>query len=129
MSGPYEHPVQLRWSDTDLFGHVNHARVLGLLEDARLAMADPTPGAGIILARLEVDYLRQVHYRAGEHLTVVSSVTRLGRSSIGVRQELAQDGQPALRAEMVLVNFDYAADASAPMTEEQRAHWSQWLVE
>ncbi|WP_280140711.1 acyl-CoA thioesterase [Geodermatophilus obscurus] len=119
----------MRWSDTDVLGHVNHARVLGLLEDARLAMVDPTPGAGIILARLEVDYLRQVRYRAGEHLTVVGTVTRLGRSSIGLRQELAQDGEPALRAEMVLVNYDYAADASAPLTGAQRAHWSRWLVE
>ncbi len=102
--------------------------MLGLLEDARLAMTDPTPGAGIILARLEVDYLRQVHYRAGEHLTVVSTITRLGRSSIGMRQELAQDRELALRAEMVLVNFDYAADASAPLTDAQRAHWSRWLV-
>ena len=102
--------------------------MLGLLEDARLAMVDSTPGAGIILARLEVDYLRQVRYRAGEHLTVVSTVTRLGRSSVGMRQELAQDGQPALRAEMVLVSYDYAADASAPLTDAQRAHWSRWLV-
>ncbi|WP_456936562.1 MULTISPECIES: acyl-CoA thioesterase [unclassified Geodermatophilus] len=118
----------MRWSDTDVYGHVNHARVLGLLEDARLAMVDPTPGGGIILARLEVDYLRQVHYRIGEHLTVSTSITRLGRSSIGMCQELTQDGQVALRAEMVLVNFDYAADASAPLTEAQRAHWSRWLV-
>jgi acyl-CoA thioester hydrolase len=29
---------------------------------------------------------------------------------------------------MVLVNFDYAADASAPLTGPQRAHWSRWLV-
>jgi acyl-CoA thioester hydrolase len=28
--------VQLRWSDPDSYGHVNHARALGLLEDARL---------------------------------------------------------------------------------------------
>ena len=92
-------------------------------------MADPAPGAGIILARLEVDYLRQIHYRAGEHLTVVGTVTRLGRTSIGMRQELAQDGQPALRAEMVLVTFDYAADATSPLTDAQRAHWAQWQVD
>jgi acyl-CoA thioester hydrolase len=125
----HEHPVQLRWSDTDVFGHVNHARVLGLLEDARLAMADPAPGAGIILARLEIDYLRQVHYRMGEHLTVTSRITRLGRSSIGMRQDLTQDGEVALRAEMVLVNFDYAADAVSPLTDSQRAHWVQWYVD
>ena len=111
-----------------MFGHVNHARVLGLLEDARLAMVDSTPGAGIILARLEIDYLRQVQYRVSEHLTVTSTVTRLGRSSIGMRQDLTQDGEVALRAEMVLVNFDYAADRSAPLSEAQRAHWSRWLV-
>jgi acyl-CoA thioester hydrolase len=29
---------------------------------------------------------------------------------------------------MVLVNYDYAADASAPLTDAQRAHWSRWLV-
>ena len=108
---------------------MNHARVLGLLEDARLAMVDSTPGAGIILARLEIDYLRQVHYRVAEHLTVATSITRLGRSSIGMRQELTQDGEVALRAEMVLVNFDYAADVSAPLTDAQRAHWSRWLVD
>ncbi|SDD15922.1 acyl-CoA thioester hydrolase [Geodermatophilus telluris] len=100
--------------------------MLGLLEDARLAMA--APGAGIILARLEIDYLRQVHYRVSEHLTVSSTITRLGRSSIGMRQDLTQDGELALRADMVLVAFDYAADATSPLTEQQRAHWSQWLV-
>ncbi len=121
--------MQLRWSDSDLFGHVNHARVLGLLEDARLAMADPAPGAGIILARLEIDYLRQIHYRVSEHLTVASRITRLGRSSIGMRQELTQDGEVALRAEMVLVNFDYAADAASPLSEQQRAHWTRWQVD
>ena len=103
--------------------------MLGLLEDARLAMVDSVPGAEFILARLEIDYLRQVHYRIGEHLTVTTTITRLGRSSIGMRQELTQDGQVVLRAEMVLVNFDYAADASAPLTDEQRAHWSRWLVD
>ncbi len=107
---------------------MNHARVLGLLEDARLAMVDPTAGAGIILARLEVDYLRQIRYRVGEHHTVVGTVTRQGRSTIGLRQELAQDGRPALRADMVLVNYDYAADAGTPLTDAQRAHWSRWLV-
>ena len=41
----HEHPVQLRWSDPDTLGHVNHARALSLLEDARLAMATDRAGA------------------------------------------------------------------------------------
>jgi acyl-CoA thioester hydrolase len=56
LTAPHEHLVQLRWSDPDSLGHVNHARALSLLEDARLAMADEAPGdVGLILARLEVD--------------------------------------------------------------------------
>jgi acyl-CoA thioester hydrolase len=122
----HEHPVQLRWSDPDSLGHVNHARALSLLEDARLAMVDG-PGGSVILARLEVDYLRQLYYRVGERLCVTSCVTRLGTKSFTVRQELVQDGEVAIRADVVMVMFDFATDASRPLTDDERAHWSRDL--
>jgi len=122
VSAPHEHTVQLRWSDPDMLGHVNHARALGLIEDARLAMGDR--GGGLILARLEVDYLRQLYYRVGERLTVRSAVTRLGTKSFTVRQELVQDDEVAIRADAVMVAFDFEADASRPLTHDERAHWS-----
>jgi acyl-CoA thioester hydrolase len=121
----HEHPVQLRWSDPDSLGHVNHARALSLIEDARLAMVDGPGGA--ILARLEVDYLRQLYYRAGERPCVTSWVTRIGTKSLTVRQELVQDGQVAIRADVVLVMFDFATDTSRPLTDDERAHWSRYL--
>ena len=123
MSAPYEHPVQLRWSDPDMLGHVNHARALSLLEDARLAMADGV-GSGLILARLEVDYLRQLYYRLGERLVVRTAVTRLGTKSFTVRQELVQDDEVAIRSDAVMVAFDFEVDASRPLTDAERAHWS-----
>jgi acyl-CoA thioester hydrolase len=127
----HEHSVQLRWSDPDMLGHVNHARALSLLEDARVAMADDVPGGrpGIILARLEVDYLRQLYYRTGERLAVCSAVTRIGTKSFAVRQELVQDGQVAIRAVAVMVTFDFATDTSRALTEAERAHWSRFLDE
>jgi acyl-CoA thioester hydrolase len=121
----HEHPVQLRWSDPDSLGHVNHARALSLLEDARLAMVEGPGGA--ILARLEVDYLRQLYYRVGERPCVSSWVTRLGTKSVTVRQELVQDGQVAIRADVVLVMFDFATDTSRPLTHDERVHWSRYL--
>jgi acyl-CoA thioester hydrolase len=121
----HEHPVQLRWSDPDSLGHVNHARALSLIEDARLAMVDGPGGA--ILARLEVDYLRQLYYRVGERPCVTSWVTRIGTKSLTVRQELVQDGQVAIRADVVLVMFDFATDTSRPLTDDERAHWSRYL--
>ena len=120
----HEHWVQLRWSDPDSLGHVNHARALSLVEDARLAMA-PEDG-GVILARLEVDYLRQLYYRVGERVCVRSRVTRLGTKSLTVRQELLQDDEVALRADAVMVVFDFATDTSRPMTDDERAHWSRF---
>jgi acyl-CoA thioester hydrolase len=121
----HEHTVQLRWSDPDMLGHVNHARALALLEDARLAMANG--GSGLIIARLEVDYLRQLYYRVGERLLVQTAVTRLGTKSFTVRQELLQDDQAAIRAVAVMVAFDFDADASRPLTDEERAHWTTYL--
>nr|WP_275585396.1 thioesterase family protein [Blastococcus saxobsidens] len=117
----------MRWSDPDMLGHVNHARALSLLEDARLAMMDGRPGGELILARLEADYLRQLYYRVNESLTVSSWVTRLGTKSFGVRQELVQDGEVAIRADLVLVVFDFTASTSRPMTDDEREHWSTYL--
>ena len=135
MSRTHEHLIQLRWSDPDSYGHVNHARALSLLEDARLAMGADAPGVvpgrqpDIILARLEVDYLRQLHYRVGEQVCVRSWVTRVGTKSFTMRQELLQDDEVAIRLDAVIVLFDITTDASRAMTGEERAYWSSWLAE
>lgn len=129
----HEHLVQLRWSDPDSYGHVNHARALSLLEDARLAWAaDMAPTADgrqpdVILARLEVDYLRQLYYRAGERLCVRSWITRIGTTSITIGQELIQDDEVAIRVHAVCVLFDYATDATRALTDPERAYWSGYL--
>jgi acyl-CoA thioester hydrolase len=129
----HDHPVQLRWSDPDSYGHVNHARALSLFEDARLALAAEAPGNApgrqpdIILARLEVDYLRQLFYRVGEVLTVCSWVARIGTKSVTVRQELIQDDVPVIRVDGICVMFDVRTDTSRVLTDDERAFWSRWL--
>ena len=109
---------------------MNHARALSLIEDARLAMADRGPDSrmDLILARLEVDYLRQLHYRVGERLAVRSWVARLGTKSFTIRQELVQDGEVALRADVVMVQFDYATNATRALSDDERARWSRYLA-
>ena len=104
-----------------MLGHVNHARALALIEDARMAMVDG--GGGLILARLEVDYLRQLYYRVGERLVVRSAVTRLGTKSFTVQQD-----QVASRANAVMVAFDFEADASRPLTDDERRRWSEFAA-
>ncbi|HLM06791.1 MAG TPA: thioesterase family protein [Blastococcus sp.] len=129
----HEHPVQLRWSDPDSYGHVNHARALSLLEDARLAIAATAPGTvpggqpDVILARLEVDYLRQLYYRVGEMLTVRSWVARIGTKSVTIRQELLQDDEVAIRVDGVCVMFDVGTGTSRALTDGERTFWSRYL--
>lgn len=128
----HQHAVQLRWSDPDVYGHVNHARALSLLEDARLTMAaEPSAGGDgsahppVILARLEVDYLRQLYYRPREQVAIESWVTRLGRSSVTTRQELRQDGHVTVAVVAVLVMTD--GESSRPLTDAERAFWTTFL--
>ena len=82
----------------------------------------------LILARLEVDYLRQLYYRSGERLPVRSWVHRLGTKSFTVRQELIQEGEVALRADVVMVQFDYETQRSRPLDDEERAFWTRYLA-
>ena len=68
----YIYECPLRWSDLDVFGHVNNALFLTLYEEARVALffvgARETGltsfEEGIVIARHEIDYLRQVDHSA-----------------------------------------------------------------
>jgi acyl-CoA thioester hydrolase len=64
----------------------------------------------------------------GERLCVRSWVTRVGTKSFTMRQELLQDDQVAIRVDAVLVVFDITADASRPLTDEERDYWGRWLA-
>ena len=129
----HHHTAQLRWSDPDMLGHLNHARALSLVEDGRMAfLADsPTVSAdegrsprGVILARLEVDYLQQVRYRVGESLPIESWIIKLGSKSLTMRQELFQDDRVVLRVDAICVAFDYDADVSRAFDADEREFWT-----
>jgi acyl-CoA thioester hydrolase len=122
----FVHPVTVRFSDTDALGHVNNSRVLSYLEDARLAFFNTRmPGlmdSGLVVARVEVDYVRPIEYDRLLHpLDVSVSVARVGNSSFTVDSEITQHGSPSARASVVLVSFDQATGRSTPLTDEQRA--------
>ena len=93
----------------------------------------PSVAAGrqpdVILARLEVDYVRQLYYRVGERLPVRSWVTRLGTRSFTMRQELLQDDAVVIRLDAVLVVFDMSTGTSRPLSGDERAFWSRCLQE
>jgi acyl-CoA thioester hydrolase len=123
--------AQVRWSDPDQLGHVNHARYLSYFEDARMSamVASPTgtPGAagsrGCIAARVAVDYAAPVEFRPGLTLRVETSVAAIGTSSWTLDQRMYDGDTLVARCGCVLVAYSYADGRSRPLDDDERAYW------
>lgn len=136
-AAPAIHHAQVRWSDPDRLGHVNHARYLSYFEDARMELlaaspagmpGDPAGDLGCIAARVAVDYLAAVDYRPGLMLRVRTAVARVGTSSWTLQQGMYDGDVEVARCECVLVGYDYAEGRSRPLTADERTFWQAYAV-
>ncbi len=126
---PYTHRTTIRFADADALGHVNHARFLTYCEEARIAFlddlaaghgaSDELMGRGLIVARVEVDYLRPLFPRR-EPVEVTVAVEHLGTRSFTLSYDVRQDGALASRVRTVVVAYDYAAASSRELTAAER---------
>jgi acyl-CoA thioester hydrolase len=132
--GPAEYLAQVRWSDPDQLGHVNHARYLSYFEDARMMLLSgaPTgvPGSvddrGCIAARVAVDYAAPVEFRPGLALRVETSVAAIGTSSWTLAQRMYDGGTAVAHCECVLVAYSYADSKARPLDDDERAYWQRF---
>ena len=84
MSRRYVTQVRVRWSDLDAFRHVNNAKTVTLLEEARVDWLFSEAARhgvdrlteGIVVARLEIDYKRPIGMELP--VTVSMGLTKLG---------------------------------------------------
>jgi acyl-CoA thioester hydrolase len=128
--------AQVRWSDPDVMGHVNHARYLSFFEDARMTLLATSPSGlagtsgdrGYIAARVAVDYLSPVEFRPGIVLRVESSVSRIGTSSWTFDQRMFDGDRPIARCECVLVAYSYANAKPRPLDDDERVFWERYLT-
>lgn len=105
----YDHWVHspVRFSDTDLVGHVNNVALAAHVEAGRVAYASSLTGAlrqddrWITLRRLEIDYLREVFYPAD--LQVGSRLVAVGRTSLTVASGVFDGGDCVALGKGVLV--------------------------
>ena len=116
-----DYEVPLRYSDMDLFGHVNNATYFSFLEEARIAWFETcVPETwdfkkhGVLVAHNEMDYLKPVH--PGDRLIIRLGATGLGNSSIHIKYEgyvlkggEEQAAKLAFRAATTLVSGDTVA--------------------
>jgi acyl-CoA thioester hydrolase len=116
---------RVRFSDVDIYRHVNNVKYFEYYQEARLAFMSAL-GRGeelgdfsVVVARLDVDYKRPILFRT-EPYTVESWVSRVGGSSFDLAAEI-KDGDTVLsRARAVMVTFDLAEQKARPLADAER---------
>lgn len=124
---PIHWPVTTRWSDNDMFGHLNNAVYYALFDTAinawigTTARIDPmeVPWLGVV-AESGCRYLAELKFP--DPLVVGISVTRLGNSSVTYRLGLFEkDGPVAAVGTWVHVYVDREDRRPIPIPAEVRA--------
>ena len=129
MTDAFRHrtTLQVRFRDTDSFGHVNNAVFFSYVELARIRylvdVLDPEggfEGMPLILARVECDFRSPIFF--GQEVSVDSRVDRIGRSSIAMshRMTATPDDRVVGDVQSVLVTYDYAAARPMPVPDGWR---------
>lgn len=114
----------VRFSDVDVYGHVNNVKYFEYYQEARLAFLASFGREGddrftIVLARMDVDYKRPILFRP-EPYQIETKVSRVGSSSFGLSSEI-RDGDTLLStANAVMVTFDAHSQAARPLTDVER---------
>ncbi|OLL76357.1 hypothetical protein Ae168Ps1_4773 [Pseudonocardia sp. Ae168_Ps1] len=123
--------VPLRWTDQDAYRHVNHARIVTLIEEARVALAFTGAGeegltgfaSGLLVAGLHVDYRRQLPWRA-DPLRVEITVRDLRAASFTLDYVLRDgpggDDAVAVTAWTSMALYDLRANRPRRITEGER---------
>jgi acyl-CoA thioester hydrolase len=123
----HRYDCRVRFSDVDIYGHVNNVKYFEYYQEARLSflaelVADDAR-LSLVVARLDVDYKRPILFRSDPYV-VESWVTRVGTSSFGLAAEIKDGDQVLSRAEAAMVAFDLQTQRSRPLEDEERA----WLT-
>ncbi len=114
------YPVQVRFSDVDVYGHVNNVKYFEYLQESRIAMTaqmwsglDPV---SIVVAQTDVDYLRPILFRP-ETYDAWSWVSRVGTRSASIDSLITDADHVLARARVTIVFFDAETQRSATPPE------------
>jgi len=120
----------VRFSDVDVYGHVNNVKYFEFYQEARIAFVqslagglfDPDSSNRQVVARIDVDYKRPILFRP-EAYAVETWVTGIGTSSYDLGCRItggAADDTVYSTAQVRLVAFDLAGQRSRPLTDTER---------
>ena len=118
-------PIALRWSDLDALNHVNNARYLTFLEQARIEWFDTvdepwmTDEMGPVVATATLNFRRPIEYPAS--IAVELFTERLGNTSVTIGHRiLADDGTLHADGHVVAVWVARASGRPIPLPDAVR---------
>ncbi len=120
----FKRTLSPRFAETDALGHLSNTTLPIWFEDARepiFKIFNPeldTQTWNLILARIEVDFVRQIYY--GAEVVIRTYIMNVGNSSFTVMQEAWQKGELAARGTATMVYFDYTSQHSTRIPESIR---------
>lgn len=127
----YKHQtdIHIRFMDLDILHHVNNARYLNYLEEARLAYSrdvlktyENLKELDVVVARIEIDFLRPIQYN--ESVVIFTRVSKISSKSfvfdsvIAVKEK--DEIKPAAKALQTLVAFDSIKRVSKELPEKYK---------
>lgn len=136
MSVGFTTPVPVRWSDIDMYQHINHATMVTILEEARVPFLREPFGAEITTVGLLIHEVRVV-YRGQLRLvdsplqvTIWTKRLRAVDFTLGyeVRPVNADLGsKPAVIAETQLVTVHIEEQRLQRLSPSQRDYLKRWM--
>lgn len=113
----------------DAYNHVNNTGYLRYLEEGRLRMLgfgdagqEGWDSRSLVIAVIDIAYRRPLRFRL-EPVQVRSAVTRLGRASFDLAQEIADGDTVYATATSTMVAVDRVTARSRPLEPAER----EWL--
>jgi acyl-CoA thioester hydrolase len=129
----YHRPIQVRFSDVDVLGHVNNVRYFDYAHEAQVEVltgvfqeARVSGTVNTVVVRSEMDHLGQMDLRP-EPYDVWSRVAAVGRTSVTLESEIRDGDRVMARASVVEVNVDEDG-TSSEWHERHRELFEQRLV-
>lgn len=120
--------IKVRGYHIDLYGHVNNARYLEFLEEARWAMFESAldreewhrRGRGLSIVNINIDY--RLPATMGDVLEIRSEISRIGNKSITVAQNIffKDTARLVAVAQVTFVVVDLGNGKALPLDAELR---------
>ncbi|MDT9664143.1 thioesterase family protein [Rhodococcus qingshengii] len=136
MSEGFHAEVVVRWSDMDAFQHINHARMVTLLEEARIPwlFEDSRPTVtlrdGAVIADLHVRYRGQLRHDDSP-LDVFMWVEKVRAVDFTIAYEVRPRGAdlsvpPSIVASTQIAAFDIATQRLRRLSGPEREYLESW---